>query len=223
MHGQIAYQDRRRQRRHYEVRHFYRIDRLRRRHVALRVQTEPALEPLTREQIKEHCRITETEEHPLIDAWITAARQRCEQFTNRTLITTSWRLTLDAFPAVVHLPRPPIQSPLTSVKYYDGSGVQQTLAAANYQLDAESEPGRLVPAYGLTWPTTRSMLNAVEVIYKAGYGLTRATVPALLLVGMKMLVAHWYEHREQFTPEQMNEVPEAVQAIFWQFRILEAT
>jgi hypothetical protein len=55
------------------------------------------------------------------------------------------------------------------VKYYDTDGVQQLLSASSYQLDKESEPGWLVPAYGYTWPTTRCMANAVEVIYVAGY------------------------------------------------------
>jgi hypothetical protein len=44
-------------------------------------------------------------------------------------------------------------------------------------LDAESEPGYIVPAPGRAWPATAARINAVEVQFTCGYGADDADVP----------------------------------------------
>jgi len=128
----------------------------------------PRAEPLHVEDAKLHLRVTETDSDALIRSLITAALGYAEMFTRRQFVTATLRLTLDAFPAVIRLPRPPLAS-VTSIQYTDIDGVTQTLSSSDYQVDGRSEPARIQPAYGESWPSTRRELNAVTVTYVAGY------------------------------------------------------
>jgi hypothetical protein len=48
-----------------------------------------------------------------------------------------------------------------------------------YKVDAVSEPGRIKPVYGTTWPSHREDYGAVIVRFVAGYGLAAAVPQAL--------------------------------------------
>ena len=94
------------------------------------------------------------------------------------------------------MPRPPLQS-VTSITYVDDAGDTQTLSSSLYQVDTKSQPGRIIPAYGESWPTVRSnTLNAVTVNFVAGYGDDPEDVPAGLRHAVKFLCGHWFEQRE---------------------------
>jgi uncharacterized phiE125 gp8 family phage protein len=99
-----------------------------------------------------------------------------EHMTGRAFINQTWRVTLDAFPGAIRLPKSPLAS-VEHVKFYDVDGILQTLDPQDYQIDSESEPGYIVPAPGKAWPQTASRINAVEVQCVCGYGPTEATTP----------------------------------------------
>jgi hypothetical protein len=70
-------------------------------------------------------------------------------------------------------------------------------------VDTYSEPGRVAPARGDSWPEPDSeTLNAVNVEYYAGYGDTEATsitnigtrIPNVKLAILTLCV-HWYDRR----------------------------
>ena len=84
---------------------------------------------------------------------------------------------------------------LTSIKYYDLTNTLQTLAAAAYDSDLRSQPARVRVAYGYTWPSTYDKFNAIEIAYSAGYG-DPEDVPEAIKLGIRKLIAHWYEYRE---------------------------
>lgn len=95
------------------------------------------------------------------------------------------------------LPLAPIQS-VTSIKYIDPTtGVQTILDPSQYKVDTISEPARITPAYGSSWPSARSEINAVEVVYVAGYGAATA-VPAGIKSWMLMRIGAMYESRLEF-------------------------
>jgi uncharacterized phiE125 gp8 family phage protein len=100
-----------------------------------------------------------------------------ETETNRAIMEQVWRITLDNFPAAIKLDKARVLA-VEHVKFYDVDGVQRTLDPADYQVDAESEPGYIVPAPGKAWPATAQRINAVEVQYRAGYGPDHTSVPA---------------------------------------------
>lgn len=99
-----------------------------------------------------------------------------EHQMQRSIINRTLRQTLDSFPDAIKLYSPPIAS-VSYVKYYDADNVLQTLAPDDYTVDTVSEPGYIVPAPGVTWPSTYNKINAVQVQYVAGYGATDASTP----------------------------------------------
>ncbi len=180
---------------------------------ALSVVTQPTEEPVTVAQARAHCRVAVFDDDAWIYAAIVAARKLCETITKRAFCTTTFRLSLDQFPPdQFYLPRPPLVS-VTSIKYLDSSGVQQTWGSSNYSVDIYSQPGRVALAYNTSFPSaTRTDTNAIEVIYRAGYGAASA-VPRSIKHAILMTVAHWNENREAVTENSMNELPMAAKAL----------
>ena len=129
------------------------------------------------------------------------------------------RITLkcDKFPKVFKLPRPLLVS-VSSIKYVDSGGTEQTLADSVYDVDVYSEPGRVGLAFNQSWPAIRGDINGVEVIYIAGYGAASA-VPEGVKAAMKLLIGHLYEHRESVSEINMAEVPMAVKSLLSMDRI----
>jgi uncharacterized phiE125 gp8 family phage protein len=164
--------------------------------VGLTVTAAPTIEPVTPQEISTHARIDiHNEDGWVLDA-IKAARELCEVYTKRCFIDTTLKMNMDRFPIGEFFLRRPRLISVTSIKYLDTNGTQQTLSTSNYSVDTKSEPGRLVPAYNLTWPDTRTDTNAIEIIYHAGYGTTADTVPFSIKQAIKITVANWYENRE---------------------------
>lgn len=191
---------------------------------ALSLVTAPAAEPVSRSEAKAHLRIeaSVTDDDTLIDALIVAAREHVEDFTRRALVTQTWDLKLDAFPcdAYIKVPLPRLQS-VTSITYVDTAGTTQTWSSSDYQVDTASEPGRIAPAYGESWPDTRAgQLNAVTVRFVAGYGAASA-VPQKIKQAMLLIIGHWYEHRENVViSAQAQEIPFAAEMLLWPYRVL---
>jgi uncharacterized phiE125 gp8 family phage protein len=128
---------------------------------------------------------------------IPAALEHCERRIDRTLISTQWEISLDAFPDAIMLEMPPIIS-VQSVVYIDIDGNAATLDPVDYQVDTKSKPGWIVPAPGAEWPATQAgRLNAVTVIYTAGHGTTAASVPKPLVQWMKLALTELYENRSR--------------------------
>lgn len=169
--------------------------------------------PVTLEDVRGHLRAVSTHENPLIDGiLIPAATAYAEAVTKRQLMLATWRLTLDRFPAwAIALPTPPLLS-IEEVRYIDSAGVDTVLASTEYQVDTDAEPGRLAPAYGKVWPSTRcDTLGAVKIKFKAGYGTTdaaaRAAIPGDIKLAILNACAHWFDHRPDL---QAGIVPTAV-------------
>jgi uncharacterized phiE125 gp8 family phage protein len=194
--------------------------------MALTLVTGPVSEPLSTDEFKDFARITDSIEDHLIDSFGLAAREKVEDDTRRALITQTWDWILDEFPdssdAALTVPLPPLQS-ITSITYVDTNGTSQTWSADEYQVDSASRQGRIMPAYGESWPDTRDEMNAATVRYIAGYGDNAVDVPERLLQAMKVLVATWYEHREELVlGVKPHEIPEvmAYKRLIWPLRIL---
>ena len=188
--------------------------------MAIKVITEPTTEPVSLQECKDHLRIVHDDEDTLIEAYAKAARRYVEQVLCwRALITQELELVLDNFQSQFKLPRPPLQE-ITSIKYTDKDGTEHTVDADNYIVDTDSEPGRIVPAYGKSWPTdTLEPINAVRIRYKAGYGDNAEDVPQELRQAILILTAHFYEMREPVVVGQtVANVPWTVEALSLPYR-----
>jgi len=185
---------------------------------------KPSIEPLTLAQAKDHLRESGVDQDALIAGLITAAREHAEGFTWRAFIDQTWDLFLDKFPkndGPIILPLPPLQS-VTSLKYTDTAGVQQTLATADYTVDANAEPGRIVPVFGTNWPAVRNEINAVEVRFIAGFGPAGTDIPQPIVQAMLFQIGHLYENREAVVIGTIaSQVPMAAESLLWPYRMLE--
>jgi uncharacterized phiE125 gp8 family phage protein len=194
---------------------------------SLSLVTAPVGEPISLQEAKEHCRIDLDNEDALIGGYIAAARQHVENVTARQLLTAVWALKLDGWPCWIDVPRPPLQSvsgvPVVAITYVDADGATQTLATTDYRVDAPSGPtcerGRIEPAYGVSWPSLRGVLNSVTVTFSAGYGATGDTVPMALRQAMLLAIAHWYRNREHVvTDTNAIELPLTVKELLRPFK-----
>lgn len=153
----------------------------------------PAGEPVTLAEAKAHLRLDSADEDGLVTGLIPAARSFIETETRRALIDQGWRLCLDRRPGdgIVALPKAPLIA-VQGVVTYDAAGTPTTLAPADYQVDAASEPARI-------WQpevATGRRFNGIEIDFRAGYGTEPDDVPAPIRQALLMLVAHWFECRE---------------------------
>lgn len=154
---------------------------------------QPLAEPVTLAQAKAQCVVDTgyTADDGYLAALVTASRQYVEKVLQRAIFPRGMQLFLDFFPypdsdgtinpndrhclygyfwhaLAIRLPRPRALS-VQSITYIDLSGTLQTFNPALYYLDANSEPGRIVPQPGIYWPYTQSWLpGSVTVSYTAG-------------------------------------------------------
>lgn len=163
--------------------------------MGLSLSSGPSVEPVSLAEAKAHLRVDTADDDDLITSLIQAAREYVENVTRRQLVTATWVLTRDNLAAVMELVRPPLQS-VTSVKYTDLAGDQQTASDTLYDVDADTLPGRILLGCNQGWPTNRGHTNDVEITYKAGYGDATTDVPEAIRAAIKLLIGHWHENRE---------------------------
>lgn len=185
----------------------------------LTLTSGPAIEPLTTAEAKSHLRVDTSDDDTLIDSLILGARHFIENYTGRQLIQATWVLRRDGFANELYLPRGPLSS-VSSIQYIDQDGATQTLAGSAYTVDAHSNPGRVVLAYGQTWPNVRDQINNVTITFVAGYGTAVTDVPEPIRQAMRLLVAHFYETREPYiVGTSASPVPFAIESLLWQYKV----
>ena len=191
--------------------------------MAFVLTTAPASEPISTAEAKTHLRVDISADDTFIDTLVKAARQYVEQYTRRALITQTWDLWVDDFPADDALPlgMAPLQS-VTHVKYVDDTGATATMTATDYVVDSYNEPGKIVLKGSAAWPSaTLQEVNGVNVRFVAGYGTASTSVPQPILHAMKLLIGHWYENRENvvITGAIPKNIPFAVEALLAPYRV----
>jgi len=208
-------------------------------------------EPVSVDEMKVHLRIDADDsfDDELIATAIQSARIEAENETLRTLVTSTWRFSMDRFPAAVDtgpwsvgfevapgrirqvpgysrnsgeftLPLSPVQS-VTSFSYLDNTGAAQAIAPTGYEIDLAGYPATITPAFGTGWPSIRAGRAGVIVEIVAGYGAA-VDVPALFKSWIKLRVATMYRHRESvITFRGTIQELEFVDRLLDPFRIIE--
>lgn len=169
---------------------------------AHRLTTYATIPVLTAGEIRHYRRIDDGVDDSELDTLITRSTRWCENYCQRAFITQTWTLTLDGFGdctymnnGMIYVPRPPLIG-VSSIAYLDTAGTSQTWSSSLYRVDATSEPGRIEPAYGQTYPTTRGVTGDVTITHTCGYGAAASAVPGDIKQAIVLLVGHWYENRE---------------------------
>ena len=184
-------------------------------------QTSPAVEPVTVAEAKAHLRVDVSDDDTYIGTLITAAREWCEQYLDRTLVNTQWVMRFDSFPPDgtqdIELPRPPMSMAGTttavSLTFTSETGGTQAYSTNSFRVDRNSTPGAVKTLYGQTWPPHLMDDNAVSVTWWAGYGSAGSSVPAAVRHAILMLVGILYEKRAAAESGSLNEVPFGVKSL----------
>ncbi len=125
---------------------------------------------------------------------------------------------------VIRLPRPPLAGSVVAgvwtpsslaVRYFAQDGTFTTAASTIYQVDGDREPARVGPAYGQVWPSTRAMMDAVQITYVAG--TAAADVPEDLKAAVLLLASHWHRNRDAVgqVGEEMKLAVESLCGVNW--------
>jgi hypothetical protein len=88
------------------------------------------------------------------------------------------------------------------------------LQNGQFVMDVRSEPPRIFPNSGQTWPPALYVPSAVSIHYVAGYGEDATKVPARLKIAMRQLISIWDR-------DPGADVPKSVKALLWTLRILD--
>jgi uncharacterized phiE125 gp8 family phage protein len=155
-------------------------------------------------------------QHDTEDAWIDRLSVAATNYVEneirggRQLIQATFDVRLsDWWEGPLRMPRPPLAS-VTSVKYFDSAGTEQTVSSANYLVRTPwKQPGTVERAPGFEWPTYQAdRREPVTIRFVAGYA--SGSVPETLKQACHMLMAHWYENHEPYfaapliTPKELT-------------------
>ena len=181
-------------------------------------QTPPIVEPVTLSEAKAHLRVDATEDDAYIATLISAAREWCEQYLDRTLVLTQWTMRMEEFPEEeIELPRPPVASSGTAtavtITYTLTTGETAQMASETFRVDRYSTPGEIHPPYATTWPVYREDENAITVTWWGGYGSSGRDVPAAIRHAILMLVGLWFERRMAADSMGGTEIPFGVKSL----------
>lgn len=163
------------------------------------IVTSPTLYPVSLAEAKEQLDIyiMDTDKDSYINGLISMAVDVVERYTNRKLITQTWKVYLDEWPEdnYIAIPFGQLQS-VTHVKYTDSDNDQTTWANTNYIVDTANDPGRVVLEYGESWPTaTLYPSNPIEIQFVCGYGATASSVPDVFRHAIKLFVRDNFDNR----------------------------
>lgn len=167
----------------------------------------PASSPVTAAEAKAWCEVRGEQTDAFMEGLIATATEMVEDVLGRSIMAQTWELSLPAFAAVIELPRGPVTA-VSSVKYDDADGVEQTADAEIYSLDLVSSPELIVLNDGQAWPAVATTPNPVRVEFVAGYQV----LPQRMKTAVLMTVASLYDDRT------CGELPSAALAMLEPFR-----
>lgn len=182
---------------------------------ALELVTGPSAEPVLPSEAKLHARIDLTTEDDLVHDWISAAREYTEIHTGRKWASQTWKWTLRGWPCgtyqwtgmyAIPFPFEPVSS-VTTVKYYDAAGVQQTMSVGtDYQLWLSHSPPLIAPAPNEIWPTLQTdRIDPIEIVFVAGYSDVQR--PKRVKQAIYEILTYWSENRGDGTDPTKMGIP----------------
>jgi hypothetical protein len=200
---------------------------------SLKRTVAPTSEPVALAEAKAWVKQDNDADDALISSLIVAAREAAEQYLRRSLITQTYRLSLDlmqddtlsnlpagvydmpisslysGLPKIIELPMPEIIS-VTSVTTYNTANTGTVYSSSNYFVDTDA--GRVVLNQDAIWPGSLRISKAVEIVYVAGYG-TAAQVPRSIRTSILMHLETMYNGRREC------EIPAACEQILKKYKI----
>jgi uncharacterized phiE125 gp8 family phage protein len=179
----------------------------------------PAAEPLSLAEAKSFLRVEHDADDAIIAALVAAARNHVEAQTRSALIAQTWRLVLDRWPDNGRIA--PRLGPLRAVvaaRVFDAANVARDIDPEAFVVDRAAG---VIAAPGWSLPAPGRTVAGIELDIEAGFGEVASDVPAKLVQAIRMLAAHWYEHRGLMAIGQpVTMMPASVNALISSHRVL---
>ncbi|QDV24390.1 head-tail connector protein [Aureliella helgolandensis] len=169
---------------------------------------------VTLEKARANCSVDGDEHDDMLADLLEEARSYFEDRTGCSLTTTTWEMTIDAFPRSkwLNLPRWPLQS-VESITYTAADGSEATIAAEEIAIrKGDDDRGRIALKDWAGWPETKATPDAVRISFKAGWADPQA-VPRKWNRALLMLISWWFEQREGAILGGANTVPLGIDAL----------
>lgn len=202
--------------------------------MAITLVTASSKDVVSLAEVKAWAKVDHNDDDALLASLITAATTSAEEFLNRSLLTQTWKLTLDqmqngyaddlpagvydmpmtalycGLPRVIVLPKGPVQS-VSSVTTYSTANAATTYASSNYFVDTASD--RVVLNQSAVWPSDLRVQAACAIQYVTGYGDSSSNVPQPIRTAILMHIQKMYDGRI------ICELPEGCERLLRQYRI----
>lgn len=146
-------------------------------------------EPVTVPEAKRQCHVTYADEDDHFADLISAARNHVEKYCGVRFSPQTVEMKCDRWADMACLPEGPVQS-VTSVKYTDTDGVEQTLPTTVYETRADGLEARVALKYGQVWPATQ-LGSRITVTAEVG----TVAVPPAVKYAMLAWISEAYDSR----------------------------
>ncbi|TIN82643.1 head-tail connector protein [Mesorhizobium sp.] len=163
----------------------------------LRTVTPSAADPVSLAEAKKHLRVVVDDDDTLIEGLISAARSVAEDYVQRRFVeqTVEWVLN-DWHCGDIRLPIAPVaKDGVTSVKYIDMDGNEQTLSTSLYVVQTWGHSVRIIPSFGAVWPLVLSA-SPEPIVIRFTVGVAVDKVAPNVKAAINLMLGHLYENRE---------------------------
>lgn len=151
--------------------------------------TEPAIEPITLDEARQHLNIIGSDRDDWVQRAISEARDYCEQYCNRIWAAAEFIVSCDSFSDP--MPLPPGTNAVVSITYIDSDGIEQTLSDDAYTVSARLTSIRPVDA----WPSGTDVQVICNIGPDAGASPPQ-TIPPSVRAALKLVLGDLFENRE---------------------------
>lgn len=198
--------------------------------------TGPAVEPISRNEAREHLRLDDDVDDSQVRAYITASRIWAENYTGRKFISRTFNQYFDTTSGDLPLKEGfhlgftgPTQNDylelsacpaisVSAIHSYDDDDNETLWASSNYYVSTASPVARIVLRDGGTFPTDLRNADGLKVTYTAGYGTQPNAVPEAIRLAILQYMAFAYEHRGDYEGS-MPTPPSIISTLLQPYRI----
>lgn len=142
----------------------------------------PDAEPITLDQAKAQCRVTDTASDTLFNLFIPAERAFVEKYCNIRIVEQTITIKCDGFSDFARVPIGPVQE-ISAIAYVDTDGNAATLDPSVYEVRVDGLECAIVTQYGQVFPVPQvgSRIAVTVVVGYADDAIPPEIVSALLL------------------------------------------
>lgn len=169
--------------------------------------------PVNLSAVKEHLGIYHDEKNHNLTILMSAATNIAEKFTGQIFRVGGdlYEQSLDGFPDRVQLDYSPATG-ITSVKYFDGAGTEQTLPTWSYEFVDFTTPQHVVFK---NTPGTSGSAGSVKIRYVAGFKLS-SEVPTDVKSAILLITQYLYDN----PGDAVRQMPTASEYILRNYKVL---